>query len=169
MRMSYNIREQDETTAREVTQKKLEQIVPRELLPNGSYAPVPGIFDIAWKGLLELPYYDFLSEMRKLDNSITKENEDWSMRLAPIIARGEFSLDQIRKFELYNFTAVETYPIILLKTVFENLHNKEVRDLIIRHSAEENGHSELEADFLVQGFGTTREEVWELILSCRAT
>ncbi len=159
--MSYNITEQEERIAREQTQKKLEAIVPRELLPNGSYAPVPGIFDIAWKGLLELPYFDFVRSTREFDNTVIKENEEWMLRLAPMVARKELDHEQLKLFEMHSFRWVDTYPVAIVENVFENLHNREVRDLIIRHAGEENGHSELEADFIIQAFGVNRLDVWD--------
>ncbi len=159
--MSYEVTEQDERIGREETQKKISAIVPRELLPNGSYAPVPGIFDIAWKGLLDLPAYDFVRSMRELDNSIIKENEEWALRLAPMCIRGELTIEQIKQHELFTFKFTDAFPISIARNVFENVRNREVRDLILRHANEEMGHSELQVDFLERGLGITRQEVYD--------
>ncbi len=159
--MSYNVTEQDERKARDQTQKKLETIVPRELLPNGSYSPVPGIFDVAWKGLNDLPYFDFVKEMRQLDNGIIKDGGSWLSGLGDLYLKKELTLDQIRRYELHSFKFVDIYPISIIQNVFQNLQNREVRDLIIRHAGEEMGHSELEADFLEFGMGMTRQEIWD--------
>ncbi len=161
--MSYSITEEDEKIAREQTQKKLRAVVSRELLPNGSYAPVPGIFDIAWKGLSELPAYDFLKSLRELDNDIIKSREQWALRCAPMLERGEFTFEQMKAFEIHAFKFTDLYPITIARNVFDNLKNREVRDLILRHSAEEMGHSELQADFMVDGLGMNRLEVWDAV------
>ena len=150
-----------ERHARQKTQIELDGIVRRELLPNGSYAPVEGIFDIGWEGWKELPAADFVKHLRELDNSITRENEMWIMGLAPLIAKGELDRDQLREWALNYFHHVDTFAIEIVEHVFHNLEDREVRDIILRHASEEIGHGELMADFLEHGFGLNRvRDVW---------
>jgi pyrroloquinoline quinone (PQQ) biosynthesis protein C len=153
--------EEFEKEARLKVQPKLSTVVPRDLLPNGSYAPLPGIYDIAWKEWMDLPAADFVREMRKLDDSITDENEEWVYRSAPMVERGELTLDQLKRWELRGFSNVDGFSISIVRHVFRNLGNKEVRDIILRHAAEEVGHSEIKADFLVTSCGYDRvRDVW---------
>jgi pyrroloquinoline quinone (PQQ) biosynthesis protein C len=146
-----------EKNARKNIQKELSKMVPRELLPNGSYAPIAGIFDIGWEAWKELPAADFIRDLRELDNDITRENEMWIMGLAPMIERGELDLEQLKKWALDYFYNVDTFAIEIVEHVFHNLEDREVRDLILRHAAEEIGHGELMADFLERGFGMDRD------------
>lgn len=151
-----------EKEARQKVQPKLSTVVPRDLLPNGSYAPLPGIYDIAWKEWLDLPAADFVKEMRRLDDSITHENEEWVYRSAPMVERGELTMEQLKRWELRGFSNVDGFAIDIVRHVFDNLGNKEVRDIILRHAAEEVGHSEIKADFLVNAFGYDRvKDIWE--------
>ncbi|HYB04719.1 MAG TPA: iron-containing redox enzyme family protein [Nitrososphaerales archaeon] len=150
-----------ERNARQKTQKQLSRIVRRELLPNGSYAPVAGIFDIGWDGWKELPAADFVRQVIELDNSITKENEMWIMGLAPMIAKGELDRNQLREWSMNYCHHVDTFAVEIVEHVFDNLEDREVRDVILRHAAEEIGHGELMADFLERGFGLDRNrDVW---------
>ncbi len=146
-----------EKNARKSTQKELSKKVRRELLPNGSYAPVAGIFDIGWEGWKDLPAADFVKSLRELDNDITKENEFWIMGLAPMIERGELDMAQLKEWALNYFYHVDTFAIEIIEYVFHNLNDREIRDVILRHSAEEIGHGELMADFLERGFGLDRD------------
>ena len=145
-----------EKKARQKTQKHLQKTVRRELLPNGSYAPVAGIFDIGWEGWKDLPSADFVKSLRELDNDITKENEMWIMGLAPMIERGELDMQQLREWALNYYYHVDTFAIEIAEHVFHNLNDREVRDVILRHVAEEVGHGELMGDFLERGFGMDR-------------
>jgi pyrroloquinoline quinone (PQQ) biosynthesis protein C len=145
-----------ERKARKSTQKELGNTVKRELLPNGSYAPVAGIFDIGWEGWKELPAADFVRKLRELDNDITRQNEMWIMGLAPMIERGELDLAQLKDWALNYFHHVDTFAIEIVEYVFDNLADREVRDIILRHAAEEIGHGELMADFLERGLGLDR-------------
>lgn len=150
-----------ESSARRTTQEQIKAVVPRELLPNGAYAPIRGIYDVGWKEWMDLPYADFAREMRAYDDSIVKENREWVYRCAPMIQKGEFTREELRLWELENFLTVDTFPIKIASHVFYNLENREVKDIILRHTAEEVGHGELKADFLVQGFGMDRvRDIW---------
>jgi pyrroloquinoline quinone (PQQ) biosynthesis protein C len=146
-----------EKNARQKTQPQLNETVRRELLPNGAYAPVKGIFDLGWEGWKDLPAGDFVKELRGLDNEITRENEMWIMGLAPKIERGEIDLEQLKDWALNYFYHVDTFAIEIVEHVFHNLDDREMRDIILRHTAEEIGHGELMADFLERGFGLDRE------------
>lgn len=150
-----------EKKARRHTQKQLSKTVRRELLPNGSYAPISGIFDLGWDGWKELPAADFVKSLRGLDDEITRENEMWIMGLAPVIERGELDREQLKKWALNYFYHVDTFSIEIIEHVFHNLEDREVRDIILRHAAEEIGHGELMADFLEHGFGLDRDlDIW---------
>ncbi|MDA4129195.1 MAG: iron-containing redox enzyme family protein [Thaumarchaeota archaeon] len=150
-----------EVNARRVTEEQIKAVVPRDLLPNGAYAPVNGIYDIGWKEWMNLPYADFAREMRDFDDSVIRENREWILRLAPMIEKGELSKEEIRLWELENFLTVDSFPIKIASHVFHNLQNREVKDIILRHTSEEVGHGELKADFLVQGFGMDRvRDIW---------
>jgi hypothetical protein len=128
-----------EKEARQKIQPKLSPIVPRDLLPNGSYAPLPGIYDIAWKEWMNLPGADFVKELRQLDDTITDENEEWVYRSAPMIERGELTMNQLKSWELRGFASVDGFAVDIVRHVFDNLDNKEVRDIILRHTSEEVG------------------------------
>ena len=145
-----------EKHARQKIQKQLSQTVRRELLPNGSYAPVAGIFDIGWEGWKDLPAGDFVRRLRELDNDITRENEMWIMGLAPMIEKGQLDREQLKDWALNYFYHVDTFAIEIVEHVFHNLRDREVRDVILRHAAEEIGHGELMADFLERGLGLDR-------------
>ena len=150
-----------EKNARQKIHKQLSKTVRRELLPNGSYAPVPGIFDIGWEGWKELPAADFIQSLRERDNEITRENEMWIMGLAPMIEKGELDMEQLKDWALNYSHHVDTFAIEIVEHVFHNLDDREVRDVILRHAAEEIGHGELMADFLERGFGLDRiRDVW---------
>ncbi len=112
---------------------------------------------------MDLPAYDFVKSMRELDNSIIKENEQWALRLSPMFERSELTLDQIRSYEANTFKFADVFPMVIVRNVFQNVRNREVRDLILRHSGEEMGHSELHADFLEYGLGLNRQQVWDSV------
>ena len=150
-----------EKSARQNTEEQIKKVVPRELLPSSGYAPIPGIYDIGWKEWMDLSYADWVKDMRKTDDEIINENRQWVLRLAPLIANGEFSLEQLKEWELQSYLTTDAFPIRIASHAFQNLNNKEVRDIILRHVSEEVGHAELKADFLVNAFGMDREkEVW---------
>jgi pyrroloquinoline quinone (PQQ) biosynthesis protein C len=156
-----SLSEEYERSAREDTQISLETVVPRDLLPNGAYAPIPRIYDVGWKGWMDLPYTDFVREARTLDDGLIHDGREFALRLAPMISKGELSLEQLRIWESQNFLTVDDFAINIVRNVFNNLQNKEVRDIILRHTSEEIGHAELKADFLVGAFGMDRvKDVW---------
>jgi len=150
-----------EEYSRKVTQERLKGIVPRELLPNTAYAPLPGIYDIGWNEWTKLPAADFLKDLRREDDKFIKDHEEFALELAPMYNRGEFTLEQIKRVELEFFQVVDNFATNIARHAFDNLKNREVRDIILRHASEEIGHSELRADFMVYGLGMEREEVWE--------
>jgi pyrroloquinoline quinone (PQQ) biosynthesis protein C len=155
------ISEEFERSAREKTQPSLESVVPRDLLPNGAYAPIPGIYDVGWKGWMNLPYADFAKEARNLDDGLIRDDKEFSLRLAPMVSRGELSTEQLKIWEAQNFLTVDDFAINIVRNVFNNLQNREVRDIILRHASEEIGHAELKADFLVGAFRMDRvKDVW---------
>lgn len=155
------VTEEFEKEARQKVQPKLSTVVPRDLLPNGAYAPLPGIYDLAWKEWMNLPAADFVKEMRQLDDTITGESEEWVYRCAPLVERGELTMEQLKSWELRGFSNVDGFAIDIVRHVFDNLENKEVRDIILRHASEEVGHSEIKADFLVNALGYDRvKDVW---------
>ena len=136
-------------------------VVPRELLPNSSYAPLKGIFDLGWRAWQDLPASDFVRQLRKMDDGLIRENREWIFQLAPLIANSELSLEQFRAFLPGYFKLVDRFAITIVKNVFGVLKNREVRDIILRHAAEENGHSELFADFCSGALRLDRaRELW---------
>jgi hypothetical protein len=156
-----SVSEEFEKSAREKTQSELQAVIPRDLLPNGAYAPIPGIYDIGWKGWMYLPYADFVKEARSLDDRMIRDDLEFALRLAPLISKGELSIEQLKRWEVQSFLTVDDFPINIVRNVFNNLENREVRDIILRHTSEEIGHAELKADFLVRGFGLDRiKDVW---------
>lgn len=147
--------------AEEELKKQISAVVPRELLPNSTYAPVKGIVDIGWKAWQELPAADFLKELRKLDDRLIKEEEEWALGLAPMVEKGEFSLEQLKVTFVTLFSIVDQFATILARHGVANARNREVRDLILRHASEEVGHAELLADFCVDALGLDRaRDVW---------
>ena len=155
------VAEDYEATTRQQMEEQLKAVVPRDLLPNGAYAPLPGIYDVGWKEWMNMDGADFVKEMRRFDDSIIKENRDIILRLAPIIEKGELTLEQLKLWELENFLTVDSFPVKIVSNVFENLENREVKDIILRHTSEEVGHGELKADFLVRAMGLDRvRDVW---------
>ncbi|MDW8092076.1 MAG: iron-containing redox enzyme family protein [Nitrososphaerota archaeon] len=151
-----------EVQSRRTTQRSLEPLVPKELLPNGAYAPVKGIYDIGWKNWENLPAADFVRELRRLDDEIIRENEEWVLGMAPLVHKGELNLEQVKLLELENYINInDEFALYIAKYAFSNSRNREIRDIILRHSAEETGHGELKADFLVQAFNMDLErDVW---------
>jgi pyrroloquinoline quinone (PQQ) biosynthesis protein C len=157
----HELEKEYEEYSRKVTQQRLKSILPRELLPNTAYAPIQGIYDIGWQEWLDLPAADFVKELRKLDDKIIQENYEWTLRLAPFVHRGEFSLEQLKIMELQSFLDVDNFAVEIVSHVFDNIKDRDVRDIIMRHASEEIGHAELKADFLVHAFGLDRQrDIW---------
>ncbi|MCS7142245.1 MAG: iron-containing redox enzyme family protein [Aigarchaeota archaeon] len=151
-----------EKSARKVTQKGLRRLIATELLPNGAYAPVKGIYDIGWREWESLPAADYVRELRRLDDELIKENETWILGLAPLVYKGELNLEQIRLLEFESYiNANDTLALRIAAHAFDNSKNREIRDIILRHASEETGHGELKADFLVNAFGMDLEkDIW---------
>lgn len=135
--------------------------VPRELLPNTAYAPLKGIFDLGWTAWEELPASDFVKKLRRLDDSIIKENSEWIFQLAPMISKSEISIDQLRFYAPMYFKLVDKFSTLISENALHLLRNREVRDIVLRHTAEEVGHSELFADFCTNALGLNRgTDLW---------